>query len=203
MKKRSGITAVAIILVMGLVAITAMFSLNRNNNQDNASVETVSEVSWANSYKNLEELSDVADMIAVGEVKDVLGVTSDVVSEARWGPISLHFTDFSFSVDQVLKGPRAVSEILIHQTGAKGKDEISDDPLLEIGDKYVLFLHEYETGKYYILGGPQGRFQIINEHVFSMNNILTDKVFLTPGLDVKGIEKDSFIDSIIAILQTG
>jgi hypothetical protein len=157
-------------------------------------------VSWAESYANIEDLSAEADLIAVGTVKDVIGVTADVVGAARWGPVALYFTDFAFSVERVLKGPQDLREVMIHQTGAAGKQEIPDDPLLKPGDKYVLFLHEYETGKYYILGGPQGRFQIITGEVFSMNNILPGIVSLPPGLDVKGVEKASFLESVSAII---
>lgn len=155
-------------------------------------------VSWAESYASIKDLSTKADLIAVGTVKDVVGVTSDVIGNPRWGADILYFTDFAFSVEHVLKGPQDVGEVIIHQTGAAGKQEIRDDPLLKRGDKYVLFLHEYETGKYYILGGPQGRFQIIENQVFSMNNILSpDIVSLPPGLDVRGVGKANFLDSVI------
>lgn len=158
----------------------------------------MAEVSWAKSYANIEDLSAEADLIAVGTVKGVVGVTSDVIGEDRWGPIILYFTDFAFSVERVLKGPRDVGEVMIHQTGAADEWEIRDDPLLKPGDNYVLFLHEYETEKYFILGGPQGRFQIIANKVFSMNNILSpDIVSLSMGLDVKGVGKVSFLDSVI------
>ena len=159
---------------------------------------TLVEVSWAEYYASIEDLSAEADLIAVGTVKGVVEVTGDVTGEARWGPVILYFTDFAFSVEQVLKGPQNVMEVMIHQTGAAGKYEVRDDPLLEPGDKYVLFLHEYETGKYYILGGPQGRFQIIEGEVFSMNNVLPGVVYLWPELDVQAVEKETFLGSVIA-----
>lgn len=153
--------------------------------------------SWAESYASIEHLSAVADLIAVGTVKGVVEVTGDVIGEDRRGPRILYFTDSAFSVEQVLKGPQDVREVLIHQTGAAGKYEIRDAPLLKRGDKYVLFLHEYETGKCSILGGPQGRFQIIEGEVFSMDNILPGVVFLSPGLAVQAVEKESFLESVI------
>jgi hypothetical protein len=156
-------------------------------------------VSWAEFYASINDLSTEADLIAVGTVKDIVGVTSDVIGNPRWGPDILYFTDFAFSVEQVLKGPQDVGKVIIHQTGAAGKREIWDDPLLKPGDEYVLFLHEYETGKYFILGGPQGRFQIIEGEVFSMNNILSPGIVsLPPGLDVKGMDEASFLESVIA-----
>jgi len=186
---------VAIIITMvAFLAILCSVSVGGMQN-----LAIVASASWAESYASIEDLSAEADLIAVGTVKDVVGVTGDVIGENRWGPIILYFTDFAFSVEQVLKGPQDLREVMIHQTGAADKWEIRDDPLLKPGDKYVLFLHEYETGKYYILGGPQGRFQIIAGEVFSMNNILSpDIVSWSTGLDVKGVEKASFLGSVIA-----
>ncbi len=186
---------VRVAIVIAVVAFLAILCFVSVGMQSGDILVTVS---WAESYSNIEDLSTEADLIAVGTVKGVVGVNSEVVGEDRWGPIILYFTDFAFYVEQVLQGPQDVGEVIIHQTGAADEYEIRDDPLLERGDRYVLFLHEYETGKYFILGGPQGRFQIIEDKVFSMNNILPVIISLHPGLDVKGVEKANFLESVIA-----
>jgi hypothetical protein len=184
-----------VVMIITMVAFLAILC-SASVSMQNLTVEV--DVSWAKGYAGIENLSAEADLIAVGTVKNIVGVTGDVVGEDRWGSIILYFTDFAFSVERVLKGPQVIREVIIHQTGAVGEYEIRDDPLLERGDKYVLFLHEYETGKYYILGGPQGRFQIIENKVFSMNNILPVIISLHPGLDVKGVEEANFLESVIA-----
>ncbi len=183
---------VMIIAMVAFLAILCSVSVSMQN------LTFEVDVSWAKGYAGIEDLSAEADLIAVGTVKNIVGVTGDVIGEDRWGPIILYFTDYAFSVERVLKGPQDIREVVIHQTGAAGKEEIRDDPLLERGDGYVLFLHEYDTGKYYILGGPQGRFQIIENKVFSMNNIFPVNISLHPGLDVKGVEKANFLESVIA-----
>jgi hypothetical protein len=193
---------VTIILLFGVVSCSAPVSpQNGSGEQSTKSIQHVSQVSWAHFYATIKDLSAEADLIVVGRVKGVVEETSDVVGEARWEPVILYFTDFIFSVEQVLKGHENVREVVIHQTGAVGKDEIRDDPLLEPGDSYVLFMHEYETGRYFILGGPQGRFQIIGDKVFSMNNVLPGIVFLAPDLDVRGVEKEIFVKSVIASIE--
>lgn len=186
------VRVVMIITMVSFLAVLWSASVNMQN------LTTEVYVSWAKGYEGIEDLSGEADLIAVGTAKEIVEVTDEVVGAARWGPIIFYFTDFAFSVEQVLKGPQDIREVIIHQTGAAGEEEIRDDPLLECGDKYVLFLHEYETGKYYILGGPQGRFQIIENEVFSMNNILPGIISLHPGLDIKGVEKAKFLESVIA-----
>jgi len=187
---------VAIIISM-VVFITVLFSVAVGGIQKEP---TLVEASWAKYYASIEDLSAEADLIVVGTVKGVVEVTSNVLAMARWGPVIHYVTDFAFSVEQVLKGVQDVREVMIHQYGAAGEQEVRDDPLLKQGDKYVLFLHEYETGKYYILGGPQGRFQIINAKVFSMDNILPPErnCLLSPGLNVEGVEKESFLASVVA-----
>ena len=82
-----------------------------------------------------------------------------------------------------------------HQTGAQGKQEITDDPVFIVEDKYILFLHEYEDGKYFVERGPQGRFMVVNEKVYSMNNILLKAAPV--ALDVNNLDMNSFINSII------
>jgi hypothetical protein len=204
-KKRRVIIGGAVLLLLVVAGSAVIFSLNRDHYRGNTNADGThySGASWAESYGNLEELSTAADLIAVGQVKGVLRVTGNVLGQATWGPISRYYTEFAFSVHRVLKGHGSEEEILIHQTGAEGKSEISDDPLLETGDKYIVFLREYEPGKYCILGGPQGRFQIINGQVFSMNHVSPDRVSFGPsfGVDVNGTEEQSFIDSVTAILR--
>jgi len=186
---------VRVVMIITMASCLAILCSASMSMQD---LTTEVDVSWAKGYAGIEDLSAESDLIAVGTVKKIVEVTDDVVGEDRRGPIILYFTDFAFSVERVLKGPQGIREVIVHQTGAAGREEIRDDPLLECGDKCVLFLHEYETGKYYILGGPQGRFQIIDNEVFSMNNILPGIISLHPGLDVKGMEKADFLESVIA-----
>ena len=168
------------------------------------------EVSWAEFFETMEELCAEADLIAVGTVQEIEGVTEITTGQAPWGPVGYYLTDFVFSVEQVLKGPGNATEATICQTGASGQWEIRNDPLLRVGDEYVVFLGELKGGGYNILGGPQGRFRIIGDEVFSMIYILRPELLdVDLGdwesvyrfyLDVKGIEKEAFVDWVMASL---
>jgi hypothetical protein len=90
-----------------------------------------------------------------------------------------------------------IKEVVITQTGADGKDEIKDDPLFKSGEGYLLFLHEYEPGKYFVTGGPQGRYKIIGGKVYSMNHLLPSETYFPPeGLNMDGVLINDFVESI-------
>ncbi|MFX0199406.1 MAG: hypothetical protein ACFFCW_25065 [Candidatus Hodarchaeota archaeon] len=91
---------------------------------------------------------------------------------------SLIATLFSFKVHRVLKGPRNLEVIEIYQSGGtlNGRTVmILDDPLMQVGDILILFLHSGvhhgEPGKYAVEGRPQGRFIVKGGQVFALGEI--------------------------------
>jgi hypothetical protein len=78
---------------------------------------------------------------------------------------------------------------------------VTEDPLFEQGEKYVLFLHKTESGVYYVLGAYQGRFKVVDGKVFSMDNVIDDKIFISPELSYNGIELEDFIGDIYKALK--
>ena len=174
---------IAVIIVSVLVALVII-------NHDSTVGPAIACVSWADEYDSFEELTSVADLIVVGSIDRVIAETS----EGRWWRSRPFSTDFSFNVDSILKGAQ-VTRITIHQMGAAGELEVRDDPLFSSGERYILFLREYESGKWAVLGGPQGRFMVVGDQVYSMNNILPDRVDVG-ALEVNGLQKEVFIDSI-------
>lgn len=122
-------------------------------------LETVSLSSdWAVTYQDIKSLKQAADVVVVGTITGVGGVTSTKPG--------LVFTDFTFQVRNVLQDPRGrVSgpTLSIHQTGGvigNRRYEIQDDPLFQQGEQAILFLHEYSPGHYFVIGGPTGRFRV-------------------------------------------
>lgn len=116
------------------------------------------EASWANAYPSVQQMTSAADAVVLGSVGK---------AEATTVKGGIDYTDFSFTVEQWLKGKPTASStaILIHQTGgtASGVTMVEgDDPLLVAGERDVLYLHQYAPGKYFILGGPTGRDQVLN-----------------------------------------
>jgi hypothetical protein len=206
--------------VVGLLLSTSVFSPSGD-----PEVHTVwADASFAHAYSTIEELCGEADIIAVGTVTAIETVNEWIVGETRWGPSVLWSTDFVFTVEQVLRGPENLSGVVINQGGAQGQWEIRSDPLFKIGEQYVVFLHEpIQGGRGITLGGPQGRFRIIADEVFSMlyfvhpelmdydpedvAEYLNASEWLRFYLNIKGIDKQTFlawvIDSIPVIPVSG
>lgn len=123
------------------------------------------DASWANAYPSVKDMTSAADAVVLGTVGQ---------AEATTVKGGIPYTDYSFAVEQWLKGsPAIASQILIHQTGGTASGvtmEVGDDPLLVVGEKDVLYLRQYAPGKYLILGGPTGRNQVVNGQVTPMSH---------------------------------
>jgi hypothetical protein len=190
--------------MVGLFSFVSCTTSDQGPNEANQTSSIPSlNASWARGYSSIDELvsDSFVDLIAVGEIDRVIGVTRNKAAENSRGPVYVYFTDFSFRIDSVLKGADT-KEVLIHQTGAVGEGEIDQDPLFKPGERYVLFLHEYEPGKYFVTAGPQGRYRIIDDKVYSMNHMLPPKTyFVSEGLDIDGVLESDFIESIVRKIQ--
>jgi hypothetical protein len=122
--------------------------------------------SWPVLYHDVKSLKLASDLIVVGTVQGV-------------GPTTLNqglpFTDYTVRIDRVIFDPGARvhgSTILLHQLGGtvNGQQyEVEDDPLLHTGLRTLLFLHEYSSDHYYVVGGPSGRFHIQDGRVNPVN----------------------------------
>jgi hypothetical protein len=113
--------------------------------------------SWGEYFESPGELRAHADFAVVGKVSS----TSPATQPAQ-GPV---FTMVTVDVERQLwsRDPSvsAPSAVIFEQTGGvyqNVKYEIDDDPLFAVGERVVLFIREYEPGKYKIVGGPTGRF---------------------------------------------
>ena len=85
-------------------------------------------------------------------------------------------TDYSFAITRVLYGPaKTGAQITVTQPGGqidlptfaggptlKRTVEFEHDPLIVKGQEHALFLGQTTDGKYYIIGGPQGRLTVDN-----------------------------------------
>lgn len=157
-------------VVIGVIAAVHLMPRGR--------VPTRSEASWAQSYASISGLARAADLVGVFRV--------DRVVQVRKEPGGVELTDFEAALIQRIKGP-AQNPVIIRQTG--GPDmAVADDPLMRPGDEYVLFLHRYAPGRYYVLGGPQGRFALDGQgRVWSLDAIDPGvRDALAAGLQVRG-----------------
>lgn len=123
------------------------------------------DASWLRAYTDFRSLKHDSDVAVEGRFVAVTDQTSDLSEPLKQVP----FTDFQFQVTTAVYDPRALaaigSTILIHQTGARVGSvlaQVDDDPLFTVGERAVLFLHEYAQGRYFVIGGPTGRFSVSN-----------------------------------------
>lgn len=114
--------------------------------------------SWVRLYHDIGSLKSDADLVVSGQIT----AEQSAINE------SPPATDFTFAVYRVLgsrrdAGVRAGSSIIVHQTGGIVNGQtfvVRDDPRFRVSDKDILFLRQYAPGRYFVLGGPSGRFQI-------------------------------------------
>jgi len=144
------------------------------------------------SYKNMKELAGNSTAIITGETVGIKQVFMSGIPE-------IPMTDYNFKVDRVIRGDLKPGDVItIRQTGAESNDKIvllEGDPLLKQGDKIVGFV-EYVPGYdvYLIIGGPQGRFNIQNGMVYSMDNSIPEDAWIY--VKARRQNLDDFVGSI-------
>lgn len=122
------------------------------------------ETSWANAYPTVPEMVRAGDAVVVGRVTGVQGTSVDRDTEIR-------YTDFEVTVDTWIAGAKAPSPVVVHQMGSASgfvTEDVADDPLLRVGERDVLVLSAYAPGRYYVTGGPTGRFPVDGDRVSSL-----------------------------------
>lgn len=123
---------------------------------------SVTEVCWAQEFDTKEELRSASDLVITGTViREETELRHDVV-----------FTKGYVRIDKSEKGGVAAGAVIpVLQTGGTYGEittsEITGVPMLQIGEKYELYLTEAEYteqyGSYYLIaGGFQGALKIEN-----------------------------------------
>lgn len=121
--------------------------------------KVIMDVSWAQSYNSLHDLRQNSDVAAAGHMTKIVSTTVDNKG--------VPYTDFELTVDSVVHSSDPTvttgSKLIVHQTGGTQDGAIHealDDPLFSVGEHVVLFLRRYAPGRYYVIGGPTGRFHV-------------------------------------------
>lgn len=142
-----------IIVIIGVMIsfIGGFVYLFNNNSGQNHTQETHApllvkmDASWPRLYQNLSDLKHASDVVVEGSIT---GIKQQTVDQ------KIPYSDFNFQINQVIIDPGKLingNNIIIHQTGGpetltiNGKStqiemEISDDPLMQVGDHLILFL---------------------------------------------------------------
>lgn len=124
------------------------------------------EGSYAVSYGSLQQLKSDSLVIAHGRVAGVDKVNKDF-------PPQLGSTYFLFEVQELVNSKAATlpERIVVRQYGHSDSQvnrELREDPLMKVGEDYVLFLKLSDDKQFYwVTGGPQGRFAVRSGKVYS------------------------------------
>ncbi len=161
----------------------------------NTQIQHNIQASWSYAYSDVQELADKSDLIIKGKV------ISSVTLENEFSNNDLIFTSHTVEVIEVVKGYVETKNIEIYQTGGETKNVFSsvvDDPLFKEGDIMVLFLRKSDTvvNRYIVLGGPQGRFMVNDDAVYSMSEYLDQSDSITSRMKTNGISYADFINQI-------
>jgi hypothetical protein len=158
--RRAGALLVGLVLCL-LVALSACDAGGAQTQQVH-----YLDASWPVLYHDFSSLKRAADLAVAG---NIAGIAAQTVDQG------IPYTDFTFSVSQVLYNPHHLtvgSRLVIHQTGGvlnNQRFEVQDDPLFQVGEQAVLFLHQFSPGHYFVVGGPSGRFRVSNGLVAPIN----------------------------------
>lgn len=119
--------------------------------------------SWSYNYSDLEDLTQNSDLIALVSVDESNSYITDD---------GIPMTNYSVLIDTSIYGCSEDETIEIVMTGGP-KDgaiyEIADDPLMDIQDNFIVFARKNNDGTYTILSGSQGRMNVENGLVSSLN----------------------------------
>lgn len=108
--------------------------------------------SWEKRYASLRELTADSELIAIVTVQERTAGKED----------ALPSTLFTVKIHTLLWGAPLTDTFTVAMTGGE-KDgvliQVTDDPLMEKEEMYLLFCTENTDGTFRVLGGPQGRFR--------------------------------------------
>lgn len=145
------------------------------------------QASWAEGFNSLKSLKQAKDLDLAVQGK----FTKILSTEGSMNPSgdSL-FTNLVFTVSKVLLSSHnqlngSVRDITIHQSGGlQGNTlhQVCGDPLFQVGEEAILFLHQFSPGHYMVIGGPSGRFVVRDGLVQSVGDF---GVKLPAGLSVQ------------------
>lgn len=148
--------------------------------------------SWSYNYGSVEELTKSGDIVAIVKI-------TDSKSEPYGG---MQFTIYDAEIKQLICG-NDEKKIKIYMTGGVDENEkkiyeIEDDPLMQINDEFLIFATQNKDGTYTILSGSQGRFEIKDDRVYSLNesNVQVKKASVGSNIKVNGKDKDKFISDV-------
>lgn len=186
-----------LILTICLITLSSMLlgcSNNENTKEDEYEKVPMS-ASWSYNYGSVEELSKASDLIAIIKIKDTK-------SDDTYSSLNVMQTVYSAEIEQLIYGTDQKTIDVVMTGGiddnAKKIYEVCDDPLMKKNDEFLIFAQQNENGTYTILSGPQGRFEINDGNVYSLNVSNNQVKANNNGSNIKvdGEKEEEFIKKV-------
>jgi hypothetical protein len=177
------------VVILSLVVVLGIgsFIYIRNHTET-----TYLSASWEYNYKDIKEISQASDLIALVKVAGV---------EEKFIEQDVPYTEFKVDVVNPVYKTNEGENLTILMTGGEIKGnaiEIGDDPLLQIGDEILIFCKRNTDGTYRILSGSQGRLVYNNGKLNSLNiiNARVRELNSASNLKIQNADADMLINQI-------
>lgn len=191
MKKKKTIFGIALLLVLTIGA--GIFVLNRKNAKETEYLSA----SWSYNYRDIEEISQASDLIALVRVDGVENTTVE---------FGIPYTTFSVDVIIPIYNAKEGDSFTIYMTGGETEEkimEIVDDPLLQEDEEILVFCKQNPDGTYQIISGPQGRLVYSDGKLNSVNvvNTRAAEANAASNIKVRNADAGTLIEEIKGYLE--
>jgi hypothetical protein len=193
MTKTNTAKVIFIGLLMISIALTTQKIINMKESENTFTLDAC----YEKAYNDITELiQDDNDLIIYGKV-----IESNTYLEWLGGNIrSIIVTNYTVEIKESLKGT-VKGTVIVHKLGGEldgRKMSNPEDPFLTVGEEYIMFLKLTPTGHYALRGGPQGRFVVQNNVVYSLGEYNNSQKIqaVTSNLDLNGITLNQFLNQI-------
>jgi hypothetical protein len=159
---------------------------------------TESAASLLKIYDTVQELEDDSELIIHGKILGTVSYIQDIGTPGV-RLIPFIYTNVTVSVETQVKGSTEYKDVKFRIHGGKvGKDIMimGENPLVKEGGEVVLFLKHYKDNLVTVVGGPQGRFHVVDGRVYSIGELDEFARESTKQLQTKGLDLESFIQKI-------
>jgi hypothetical protein len=140
-------------------------------------------------FANLHEIASNSDAIVVAQVVECEKIHSHPKSR------ELRLTDVRVAVEKRISGSISEGSTTSAEMVSSGSD--ADPHIMLQGERYVLFLaYNQVTQSYFPVGGPQGRFQIVDDKAYSLDKLYPNAGYIQVKVD--GQRLDEFLAAVSA-----
>ena len=138
-------------------------------------------------FTKLEEIVENSDAIIIADADSCVKVHSHPKDK------EIRLTDIEVTTNEVIMGDLPVGRPVTVQLVTSG--EGAEDHPMQAGERYILFLTFNQiTSSYVPVGGPQGRFLITDDRVYSLDSKYPDLAYINVKMD--GEPLDDFVSQI-------